>query len=87
MPLAASCCASSKSPKPEGPQSPGSNVSAYIGMIGKREGKQLAMFLDEDPAVMERRAACAKRLELYKQARDLAQYVDGAEASEGPGYC
>ncbi|KAI5060318.1 hypothetical protein GOP47_0024738 [Adiantum capillus-veneris] len=101
LPLAASCCASSKSPK-SGPQSPGSKVSAYIGMvcetlrnsipkavvhcqvleakrsllnhfytqIGKREGKQLAMFSDEDPAVMERRAACAKRLEFYKQARD-----------------
>lgn len=34
------------------------------------QGKQLAVLLDEDPALMDRRAACAKRLELYKQARD-----------------
>jgi len=31
--------------------------------------KQLASLLDEDPAVMERRAALAKRLELYKSAQ------------------
>lgn len=45
-------------------------LNHFYTQIGKREGKQLAMLLDEDPAVMERRAACAKRLELYKQARD-----------------
>lgn len=42
----------------------------FYTQIGKREGKQLAMLLDEDPTLMERRSACAKRLELYKQARD-----------------
>ncbi|TQD94857.1 hypothetical protein C1H46_019557 [Malus baccata] len=32
--------------------------------------KQLSQLLDEDPALMERRQECAKRLELYKSARD-----------------
>ncbi|KAF3946351.1 hypothetical protein CMV_027372, partial [Castanea mollissima] len=32
--------------------------------------KQLAELLDEDPALMNRRQQCAKRLELYKSARD-----------------
>ncbi|KAB2595168.1 dynamin-related protein 1E-like [Pyrus ussuriensis x Pyrus communis] len=41
----------------------------YI-QIGKREAKQLSQLLDEDPALMERRQQCAKRLELYKSARD-----------------
>ncbi|GJM91521.1 hypothetical protein PR202_ga07898 [Eleusine coracana subsp. coracana] len=41
------------------------NVSSYIGMA-----KQLAVLLDEDPALMERRIQCFKRLELYKSARD-----------------
>ncbi|KAF6135595.1 hypothetical protein GIB67_015448 [Kingdonia uniflora] len=34
------------------------------------DGKQLSLLLDEDPATMERRQQCAKRLELYKSARD-----------------
>ena len=34
------------------------------------QGKQLAELLDEDPALMEKRLQCAKRLELYKAARD-----------------
>ncbi|MFQ6667118.1 hypothetical protein Gotur_033241 [Gossypium turneri] len=41
----------------------------YI-QLGKKEGKQLAQLLDEDPALMERRQQCVKRLELYKSARD-----------------
>ncbi|KAI4328680.1 hypothetical protein L6164_021015 [Bauhinia variegata] len=41
----------------------------YI-LIGKKEGQQLSQLLDEDPALMERRQQCAKRLELYKAARD-----------------
>lgn len=45
-------------------------LNHFYTQIGKREGKQLAVLLDEDPALMDRRAACAKRLELYKQARD-----------------
>lgn len=31
--------------------------------------KQLSSLLDEDPAVMERRASLAKRLELYRNAQ------------------
>jgi len=34
------------------------------------QAKQLAVLLDEDPALMERRLQCFKRLELYKSARD-----------------
>lgn len=34
------------------------------------QGKQLGALLDEDPALMEKRLQCAKRLELYKSARD-----------------
>ncbi|KAK6919888.1 Dynamin, N-terminal [Dillenia turbinata] len=55
-----------------------SNVSSYIGMVSetlkntipKAVAKQLSQLLDEDPALMERRQQCAKRLELYKAARD-----------------
>lgn len=31
---------------------------------------QLAQLLDEDSVLMERRQQCAKKLELYKSARD-----------------
>ncbi|BFG31152.1 hypothetical protein CerSpe_174260 [Prunus speciosa] len=41
----------------------------YI-QLGKKEGRQLAQLLGENPEVMERRQQCAKRLELYKSARD-----------------
>ncbi|XVF13542.1 hypothetical protein REPUB_Repub08aG0216400 [Reevesia pubescens] len=46
--------------------------------VGKKEGKQLAELLDEDPALMERRQQCAKRLELYKSARDEIDSVSWA---------
>ncbi|EFJ06121.1 hypothetical protein SELMODRAFT_183216 [Selaginella moellendorffii] len=42
----------------------------FYTQVGKKEGKQLAQLLDEDPALMERRTACAKRLDLYRAARD-----------------
>ncbi|XP_010524455.1 PREDICTED: dynamin-related protein 1E [Tarenaya hassleriana] len=45
-------------------------LNFFYSQIGKREGKQLGQLLDEDPALMERRLQCAKRLELYKKARD-----------------
>ncbi|GFZ02893.1 DYNAMIN-like 1E [Actinidia rufa] len=45
-------------------------LNHFYTQIGKKEGKQLAQLLDEDPALMERRQQCAKRLELYKSARD-----------------
>lgn len=47
----------------------------FYTQIGKKEGKQLGVLLDEDPALMERRTACAKRLELYKAARDEVDSV------------
>ncbi|XP_065864914.1 phragmoplastin DRP1E [Euphorbia lathyris] len=45
-------------------------LNFFYTQIGKKEAKQLAQLLDEDPALMERRQQCAKRLELYKSARD-----------------
>ncbi|CAL9056259.1 dynamin-related protein 5A-like [Musa acuminata AAA Group] len=41
----------------------------FLTELGKKEAKQLGSMLDEDPAIMERRAALAKRLELYKSAQ------------------
>ncbi|XP_027341710.1 dynamin-related protein 1C isoform X3 [Abrus precatorius] len=41
----------------------------YI-QVGRKEKEKLGAMLDEDPALMERRNQIAKRLELYKQARD-----------------
>ncbi|KAH9306601.1 hypothetical protein KI387_011005 [Taxus chinensis] len=45
-------------------------LNHFYTQVGKKEGKQLGALLDEDPQLMERRSACAKRLELYKGARD-----------------
>ncbi|MBA0751281.1 hypothetical protein Gogos_000216 [Gossypium gossypioides] len=45
-------------------------LTRFYTRLGKKEGKQLLQLLDEDPALMERRQQCAKRLELYKAARD-----------------
>ncbi|KAF5460274.1 hypothetical protein F2P56_020155 [Juglans regia] len=42
----------------------------FYTQLGKKEGKQLAELLAEEPALMERRQQCAKRLQLYKSARD-----------------
>ncbi|KDP45954.1 hypothetical protein JCGZ_11857 [Jatropha curcas] len=42
----------------------------FYTQIGQKKAKQLAELLDEDPALMERRQKCAKRLDLYKSARD-----------------
>ncbi|KAH8522133.1 hypothetical protein H0E87_002954 [Populus deltoides] len=41
----------------------------FFTELGKLEQKQLSSLLNEDPAVMERRAAIAKRLELYRSAQ------------------
>ncbi|KAJ1399415.1 P-loop containing nucleoside triphosphate hydrolase [Sesbania bispinosa] len=49
----------------------------YI-QIGKKEAKQLAQLLDEDPAVMDRRQQCFKRLDLYKAARDEIDSISWA---------
>lgn len=45
-------------------------LNYFYTQIGKREENQLSALLDEDPAVMEKRKDAAKRLELYKKARD-----------------
>ncbi|KAI3444855.1 hypothetical protein Pfo_001520 [Paulownia fortunei] len=55
------------------------NLLNYFYMqIGKKEGEHLADLLDEDPALMERRQQYAKRLELYKKARDEVDSVSWA---------
>ncbi|EOX95705.1 DYNAMIN-like 1B isoform 2 [Theobroma cacao] len=41
----------------------------FFTELGKKETKQLAKLLDEDPAVMQRRTNLAKRLELYRSAQ------------------
>lgn len=38
--------------------------------IASLQKERLGAMLDEDPALMERRTTIAKRLELYKSARD-----------------
>eukprot|EP01018_Ginkgo_biloba_P006135 Gb_32144 [translate_table: standard] len=50
----------------------------FYTQVGRKEGKQLATMLDEDPALMDRREACAKRMELYKGARDEIDAVSWA---------
>lgn len=41
----------------------------FFAELGGKESKQLASLLNEDPAVMQRRASLAKRLELYRSAQ------------------
>ncbi|KAG6395127.1 hypothetical protein SASPL_145765 [Salvia splendens] len=53
-------------------------LSYFYTQIGKREGKQLGDLLDEDPTLMEKRVQMAKRLELYKKARDEVDSVSWA---------
>ncbi|KVH89259.1 Dynamin [Cynara cardunculus var. scolymus] len=45
-------------------------LNYFYTQIGKKEAKQLAELLDEDPSLMSKRLEIAKRLELYKGARD-----------------
>ncbi|XP_008788712.2 dynamin-related protein 1E [Phoenix dactylifera] len=42
----------------------------FYTQVGKKEGKELAKLLDEDPSLMEHRQQCAKKLELYRAARE-----------------
>ncbi|MCL7040294.1 hypothetical protein MKW94_023937 [Papaver nudicaule] len=42
----------------------------FYAQVGRSQGQQLAQMLDEDPSLTERRQQCAKRMELYKSARD-----------------
>ncbi|MQL92180.1 hypothetical protein Taro_024800 [Colocasia esculenta] len=45
-------------------------LSFFYAQVGKREKEQLGAMLDEDPALMEKRDAIARRLKLYKSARE-----------------
>ncbi|CAA6659379.1 unnamed protein product [Spirodela intermedia] len=45
-------------------------LDRFYAQVGQREKKELGTMLDEDPALMEKRGAIARRLELYKSARD-----------------
>ncbi|KAK4479710.1 hypothetical protein RD792_015242 [Penstemon davidsonii] len=45
-------------------------LNQFYAQIGRREKEQLGKMLDEDPSLMEKRETIAKRLELYKSARD-----------------
>ncbi|XVE74632.1 hypothetical protein DITRI_Ditri12bG0032800 [Diplodiscus trichospermus] len=45
-------------------------LSNFYAQVGRREKEQLSAMLDEDPQLMEKRTQIAKRLELYKSARD-----------------
>ncbi|XP_021910957.1 dynamin-related protein 1C-like [Carica papaya] len=45
-------------------------LNYFYSQVGRREKERLGAMLDEDPQLMDKRATLAKRLELYKQARD-----------------
>ncbi|KAK7330857.1 hypothetical protein VNO77_25062 [Canavalia gladiata] len=45
-------------------------LDQFYAQLGKKEGRQLAQLLDEDSVLTERRQQCARRLELYRAARD-----------------
>ncbi|OIV94107.1 hypothetical protein TanjilG_05487 [Lupinus angustifolius] len=45
-------------------------LDRFFTQLGAKEARELARLLDEDSSVMERRQQCARRLELYKSARD-----------------
>ncbi|KAG5021737.1 hypothetical protein JHK85_018079 [Glycine max] len=47
----------------------------FFTELGKKEGKQLASLLNEDPAIMQRRTSLAKRLELYRNAQSEIEAV------------
>lgn len=51
------------------------SISVILMLV---QAKQLSQLLDENPALMERRQQCAKRLELYKAARDEIDSVSWA---------
>ncbi|KAG6530379.1 dynamin-related protein 5A-like [Zingiber officinale] len=51
----------------------------FFTELGTKEAKQLGKMLDEDPAIMERRSALAKRLELYRNAQDEIDAVAWAK--------
>jgi hypothetical protein len=53
-------------------------LNHFYAQLARQVGKQLSQMLDEDPALMERRQQCVKRLELYKAARDEIDSVSWA---------
>ncbi|KAI7748421.1 hypothetical protein M8C21_007579 [Ambrosia artemisiifolia] len=50
-------------------------LNYFYTQIGKKEGKQLAELLDEDPSLMSKRQEIAKRLDLYKVSKDEIEAV------------
>ncbi|KAI3693853.1 hypothetical protein L1987_76808 [Smallanthus sonchifolius] len=50
-------------------------LNYFYTQIGKKESKQLAELLDEDPSLMSKRLDIAKRLDLYKVSRDEIEAV------------
>ncbi|KAG9444498.1 hypothetical protein H6P81_015838 [Aristolochia fimbriata] len=45
-------------------------LNHFYSQVGRREKQQLGAMLDEDPGLMDKRESIARRLELYKSARD-----------------
>uniref|UniRef100_A0A7N0VL52 GED domain-containing protein n=1 Tax=Kalanchoe fedtschenkoi TaxID=63787 RepID=A0A7N0VL52_KALFE len=45
-------------------------LNYFYTQVGRKEKERLSQMLDEDPQLMEKREQLAKRLELYKSARD-----------------
>ncbi|XP_057777572.1 phragmoplastin DRP1C isoform X1 [Salvia miltiorrhiza] len=45
-------------------------LNEFYAQIGRKEKEQLGRMLDEDPSLMAKRESIAKRLQLYKAARD-----------------
>ncbi|TYJ49846.1 hypothetical protein E1A91_A01G163800v1 [Gossypium mustelinum] len=45
-------------------------LTHFYAQVGRKEKERLSAMLDEDPQLMEKRTQIAKRLELYKAARD-----------------
>lgn len=54
-------------------------LDTFYTQVGKQEGKALEKLLDEDPALMARRQAAAKRLELLRNARSEIDSVAWAK--------
>ncbi|KQJ97871.1 dynamin-related protein 1E [Brachypodium distachyon] len=53
-------------------------LNYFYTQVGSKDAKQLALLLDEDPNLMDRRQQCFKRLELYKSARSEIDAVSWA---------
>ncbi|XP_020589101.1 dynamin-related protein 1E-like isoform X2 [Phalaenopsis equestris] len=50
-------------------------LNHFYTQVGRKEGKDLGKLLDEDPALMEQRQQMAKKLELYRAARQEIESV------------